>query len=359
MLLPTCNRIPFFVLMILLSSNVCYSQAILEKGVAVTDENLNALAKTSDEYDVAFSNQIDFGDATVRAFILLEDKRRLFSLSDEKILYLSDFVTRKPLGSWSIAGYPEDVRMFGERLVAAPYIAADYGEEYTENTPMESLEFNEPPSYLFDKAYQDGLGCFQRSPLRFGDIDKNGSNELVLHIGNSLVLFSLSTHKVIFSMGWRSQDEVLRESYPEQEELGEGIDFNAADAPQFIAESGVYPLIIPFLPARRSYAKSFYDDFDKDNAKDILVWRKLYESRLNDDPVRGFNLIGEALIHYELNANRYVLQKTNEKEIRGWLVESGLKWRDGYPGVSECETDNGALIPDMHDSLLNDSDLLK
>ncbi|AJQ92856.1 hypothetical protein [Gynuella sunshinyii] len=109
----------------------------------------------------------------------------------------------------------------------------------------------------------------------------------------------------------------------------------------------------------RSIAKLYVNDFDKDGHSDILVWRKMYESRLVGELLSGFKLNSQLYGHYALIDGEYHLQQTDEATIQGWLSANELTWQKGYPSSSECQGHEGELIPEMHDPLLNDPDVLK
>jgi hypothetical protein len=44
--------------------------------------------------------------------------------------------------------------------------------------------------------------------------------------------------------------------------------------------------------------------------------------------------------------------------VKGWLTAKQLTWKKGYPSKSECAGQEGQFIPEMHDVLLNDPDVL-
>ncbi|TCS40645.1 hypothetical protein [Reinekea marinisedimentorum] len=83
----------------------------------------------------------------------------------------------------------------------------------------------------------------------------------------------------------------------------------------------------------------------------------------------GFSLIGQSFVHYERDleaqwtstvvTGQYLPQETDEATIQSWLSDKALTWSKSYPSVSECEGEEGELIPEMHDPLLNDPDVLQ
>ena len=199
------------------------------------------------------------------------------------------------------------------------------------------------------------LGCLKSTPLRYGDIDGDGVNELVIFIGNQLLVFSPSEQKTVFGMNVRVDDWMTEEETQSHFEYypPAGIDeitpyYQSAANMDYASE----------LPGYRGYGKLYSSDFDKNGSPDILVWRKLYLSRmLNVD--KGFDKISDTYYHYEKSATgEYVLKDTAPKTIQSWLAEKNLTWQQGYPSKSECEGEEGQLIPEMHDPLLNDPDVL-
>ena len=199
------------------------------------------------------------------------------------------------------------------------------------------------------------LGCLKSTPLRYGDIDGDGVNELVIFIGNQLLVFSPSAQKTVFGMNMRVDDWMTEEETQSHFEYypPAGIDeitpyYQSAANMDYASE----------LPGYRGYGKLYSSDFDKNGSPDILVWRKLYLSRmLNVD--KGFDKISDTYYHYEKSATgEYVLKDTAPKTIQSWLAEKNLTWQQGYPSKSECEGEEGQLIPEMHDPLLNDPDVL-
>lgn len=207
-----------------------------------------------------------------------------------------------------------------------------------------------------------GMGCLHANPLRYGDVDQDGTNELALFVGDipkeylegslDFVMFSPEKKKIIFSVRTARVDvsENLAEQY--DPDSSEGVQ---ASDPQY--ESGISGKWI--APATQVYAKIYMGDFDNDDNKDILVWRKRYESRKISDPVKGFKLTKQLYNHYELVDGEYQLQDTDQVTIKGWLTDHNLTWQKGFPSESECKGEEGKPIPEMSDPLLNDPDVLK
>src|SRR5690625_3981481 len=225
-----------------------------------------------------------------------------------------------------------------------------------------------PQARTFDNLVPS-LGCFPRYPLRYGDVTGDGNMELVIFAQDefyalNLTLFSTVLNKTIFSIRLSTYDAVLntRKELPEGEE--ESASYPLADDPkdgQYLSRiveqrtrmvSGIRPAIINF-------SKLYIDSFSAEDAHDLLVWRKLYRSRLNEDPIKRFELERDTFHHYQLVEGDYIQQDTDEATIKGWLAENELTWQKVYPNKRECEGEEGELIPEMHDPLLNDPDVLQ
>ena len=73
-----------------------------------------------------------------------------------------------------------------------------------------------------------------------------------------------------------------------------------------------------------------------------------------------FEKLSDSHLHYKKVNNEYQLQTDTAPEtIQGWLTDKNLTWQKGFPSKSECAGQEGQLIPEMHDPLLNDPDVLK
>ncbi|GAA6135445.1 hypothetical protein NBRC116188_22350 [Oceaniserpentilla sp. 4NH20-0058] len=271
------------------------------------------------------------------------------------------------LSGWPLTPWPNAVRMKGEgtnwkvRHIIAGALGGDTTPVTDPNTMILSQEAYQLP------AFKEFLGCLALTPLRYGDIDGDNTQELVLILDSDLVVFSPDQAKIIFSTRFADADELA------PHEVASWFDGKESDViSQYVAESGVGNRLNAAFPATRSFAKIFLGDFNNDNKKDIVVWRKLYESRLKSDSTLGFQLEAELFVHYQLENGEYQLQ-TNEPaedgefpldavqqdQIKGWLTANNLTWQKGFPSKSECVGQEGQLIPEMHDALLNDPDVLK
>lgn len=215
--------------------------------------------------------------------------------------------------------------------------------------------YSERSHELYDQYYSanpttsgssKAVGCLGEKPLRYGDIDDDGTKEIVLYLSDfnnksDWVIFSPEKEKIIFSMRWQVKDYY--------DDMGETPHFQyPSEADQRSYNQGFQVL-----------AKAFLGDFNKDKVPDILVWRKRFESLATGASKKGFELRGENFEHYSLIDGEYQPQVTIPLQIKDWLADSELTWSKGYPSKSECAGHEGQLIPEMHEPLLNDPDVLK
>lgn len=343
-----------------------YSFDNLVTGVGITNENFNQIVPISMEYAIS-DLALGENDGVVKAFFRVPSSSNLYSITSQLKVNLANFDTRELLNSWPLTPWPNAIRMKGEgaNWKARPIIAGALGGDTTEVTDPLVMVLSQEGYEL--PAFKKFIGCLSNSPLRYGDIDNNNTQELVLILDEHLVVFSPQQQAVIFATQFSVSDELKIE---EVEAWFDGKETNVKA--QYVAESGVGNRLNAAFSATRSFAKVFIDDFNSDGKKDIIVWRKLYESRLTSDPVLGFKLEGELFVHYQLEEGEYQIQTSEppvegefeidpaqQDQIKGWLESNNLTWQKGFPSKSECAGQEGQLIPEMHDPLLNDPDVLK
>jgi hypothetical protein len=233
------------------------------------------------------------------------------------------------------------------------------GVEYNPTEVTDRISDNHKAlQHLYNVQVDRGLACLQNHPLRYGDFNGDGSNEVVLFLGNDLVIFSPEYAKTIFSEklsinDWLSLEDTAKE--PEYKQI------QGPSPYQYL--SSVLSDDPIFEPGYRGYSKLFFGDFNSDGHSEILVWRKFYESH-EVGAVSGFKKLHDNFAQYELstvgdNLGEFLIQDTPEEQIKDWLATSELTWSKGYPSKSECTGEEGQLIPEMHDPLLNDPDVLK
>lgn len=280
------------------------------------------------------------------SYTSITDDEMYYILTSINELHLINYQSKQYLGNWPLTRTPDDQ--------TAPII-----EFFESNTREGAEEYDLQVGNYNDPA----LGCLWDTPLRYGDIDQDAINELVLLLGYDrsdkinrqldIVIFSPQQQKVIFSsrlvredIGRLTAEDFL--NYTGQINLGQLPRISTSDTSTGLGNSAV-----------RAYSKLFIADMDDSGKKDIIVWRKRYKSRSLADTVQGYELQKELLTHYELDNGMYVAQPTEELTIKEWLTEKNLTWQKGYPNQSECAGQENQLIPEMHDPLLNDPDVLK
>ncbi len=262
-----------------------------------------------------------------------------YLLSENSLLVLN-MGNEEPLSNWSLTRWPHELTEQTEYL---------YRTESAHNAiikPEYSQFLDESRTYF---------GCLANTPLRYGKINNSGDDELVLTLANmgsqgDLIVFSPKYERIVFSLRFAEQDY---------------IDSIESSEYQFVTESDYHAQ----QPAYRTFGKVFEGDFDGDAHSDLVVWRKGYGSNTKAEDA-GFTLGANVFTHYERDLNaqaeseagvtgEYLPQDTPEEDIQNWLAENNLTWSKGYPSKSECPGEEGQLIPEMHDPLLNEPDVLK
>lgn len=215
----------------------------------------------------------------------------------------------------------------------------------------------------FDQEYRGpGLGCLGDAPFRHIDLEQDGSTELAVILNNLLIIFSPDFKRTIFSEYLDSSDWLT--DLEMADEYGDGSNFfDFQYASKLMANNN------RFGPALRAYSKLYFGDFDKNGNPDILVWRSLYKTNGKNEPQKGFSQVRELYQHYERDLSmqetsdlgvtgEYLPMDTDSDTVSQWLQENALTWQKGYPSESECQGRQGQLIPESHDPLLNDVDVL-
>lgn len=305
----------------------------LESGVGITREVEDSLWDTSIPYAIARQGQRYLNEKqSVIAFF--EQPSHIFSLSSDNYLVQTARLDRKVIGNWKIGAF-NGIELEQELV--------DLKIQSTNKTEMGDAD----------------AGCLLKSPLRYGDIDGDGEKELVIFMGRGwqtdIHIFSTSIKKTIFSANLNVNHAFI----PDAKEL-ENIypTYGKPNHPQYLSDwvnGNPPPLEIGF----RSFGKIFLDDIDGDETKDIVLWRKYFVSKKIEDPIKGFDKKSDTYIHYKLIDGEYKKQSTEQNVVKGWLEAKNLTWQKGYPSKSECPGQEGQLILEMHDPLLNDPDVLK
>jgi hypothetical protein len=262
--------------------------------------------------------------------VLLLEGEKLVTFSTGISIY--DFKNQKKLFGTNLKRWPQELQ---NKKVSEMYTLGsdpEYAQEYHHTTSSKPV-----------------LGCLSHSPLRYGDLDDDGKSELVLFLGQvgkvlDLVMFNPDKEKIQFS---------ARVIFTDATDWDYGDNFKYQYASNFNMSKGAYI-------GSKTYAKVFMGEFDgNESSPDIIVWRKHYTSLSKNTSTKGFKLASQNYQFYTLKEGEYQLQISLEAQIENWMSEYELTWSKGYPSKSECAGQEGQLIPEMHDPLLNDPDVLK
>jgi hypothetical protein len=342
-----------FVLILLTVSPLLLSIELIdgvkqEFGMAFTDQQRSALPVFS---GVVKQNTNKFDDLFSLAFINIEDTNNWYRLYDDLNIYGVNVETKQYLGNWPLTTKKQ-------------YLLKT---EQSTSSPTKPEATNEgifaTPQMWLEEGHENSSGCLSKNPLRYGTV--NGDELLFVFFDPSVVVFSPKRGKVDINVLF-AQDDVMSDT-EYQDNLKAGyFKFSSDNPPQYAAFTSMADnregrLGKDWLyPAQRSYGKIYIDDFNGDNTNDIIMWRKLYFSKLKTDAVKGYELDAEMYAHYQIVNGEYQLQtNTSPETVKGWLEGKNLTWQKGFPSKSECAGQKGQLIPKMHDPLLNDPDVLK
>jgi len=274
-----------------------------------------------------------------------------YEVSRDLKVYGVNVETKQYLGNWPLTTKQQHV-LNNEQPTSSP----------TKPEPTNQGRLSTPQMWL-EKGHENSSGCLSKNPLRYGTV--NGDELLFVFFDPSVVVFSPKRAKVDINLLFAQDDVMSDEEY--QQSLNAGyFKFSSDNPPQYAALNSLADYRAGRIgkdwlyPAQRSYGKIYIDDFDGDNSNDIIMWRKLYFSKLKSDPVKGYELDAEMFAHYKIVDGDYQLQTdTSPETVQGWLSANNLTWQKGFPSKSECAGQEGQLIPEMHDPLLNDPDVLK
>jgi hypothetical protein len=307
-----------------------------------------------------------------------------YTLNSDAILFDTDlvpktaksfFVDETIVNKWPLVLWQYQVVLSGERAAAAIYV-----EDYATKSGQMDWVVEKPESLQIGPQVVMGSywnfvdtdkknGCLSTTPLRYGDIG-SGDENLVLTLQNGrFILFSPDLGKSVFEFNYVNADELGESAQPRlssaaiaENELGMleyGYKKLGDEAPQWVAASGGNQSVMRILPAWRSFAKLYEGDINGDGTHNLLVWRKLYQSLQNSDDRSGFQLAAQNFISYKYTSLGYQIEDISTATIESWLTAQNQTWQSGYPSQSECAGEEGQLIPEMHDPLLNDPDVLR
>lgn len=334
-----------FIITYVLCVTPSYALGNLTKGISVLDEKVEAqLFTTSIPYAIARQGNRSLNkDSSVQAYV--DFNTTVFSISSGAGLFEVKSSNRTVLGQWPMTRWSHE------------YIIP---EITTRTTHEAGIEYEPIPSVEQLRTNDNYNGCFNKTPLRYGDIDNNGKNDLVLLMDQDIILFSPDKKKIIFQLRWI--DERFGD-YRDQDGNKITYDSTNTDLPQFsepYSSAGLYRGL-------RAYAKFFIGEFNGNKTPDIIVWYKVYQSNMIGEK-KGFSKVRDTLRHYELITNKtnglaptgeYLPINTSITKSKKWLESNNLTWQKGYPNISECPGQTTKHIPEMIDPLLNDPDVLK
>ncbi|MFT7110458.1 MAG: hypothetical protein ACI843_002127 [Psychrobacter glaciei] len=274
-----------------------------------------------------------------------------FSFLTDTSLTAVDVISKQYLGNWPLTTNKQYL-LSAEQPTSSPSKPEPTNEGMLTTAQM-----------WLEEGHESSSGCLSKNPLRYGNV--NGDELLFVFFDPSVVVFSPKRGKVDINLLFAQDDVMPDAEYQDYSSRGT-FKFSSGPAPQYAALSSIADnregrIGKDWLyPAQRSYGKIYIDDFNNDQVNDIVMWRKLYFSKLKTDAVNGYELDAEMFAHYAIVDGEYQLQTDTAPEtIQGWLTSKNQTWQSGFPSKSECAGQEGQLIPEMHDPLLNDPDVLK
>lgn len=335
----------------------------LQIGASVNSSTLYEIAGGSAPYATARSGQRQYGeDTVVSAFLVPSNGGVVYSLSDEANLYATPYPSGGTSKRWPLSWW-EDA------YIEPPLSQAEYPEDF--DLYQESLYLKYPG--FVNSPECPGLGESRHLfPLRYGALVPEAESMLIAIPVSSFFVVAPSTGKVVFSVRLASDGWLTRESTKEYFSIdcttsdGQRVDETCLSsrlkrAPQFQSSAAEEITNGPLIPAPglREYAKLYVGDFDGNGRTDLIVWGKSYKSRMGSDPIVGFVKLRDTVVHYEYISPEFKRRTTKPETIRGWLTARQLTWSKGWPNKSECPGQTNQLIPEMHDPLLNDPEVLQ
>jgi hypothetical protein len=295
-------------------------------------------------------NNIDSG-VSCKAWAGSDTSGQWFELSSDLELYGVNVPNKQFLGNWPLTTKKQHI-LNNEQPTSSPSKPEPTNEGMLATAQM-----------WLEEGHENSSGCLSKNPLRYGTV--NGDELLFVFFDPSVVVFSPKRGKVDINLLFAQDDVMPDAEYQDYTNRGT-FKFSSGPAPQYAALSSIADnregrIGKDWLyPAQRSYGKVYIDDFNNDQVNDIVMWRKLYFSKLKTDAVNGYELDAEMFAHYAIVDGEYQLQTDTAPEtIQGWLTSKNQTWQSGFPSKSECAGQEGQLIPEMHDPLLNDPDVLK
>lgn len=288
-------------------------------------------------------------DSKIRSIAYVGVNNLYYSLTADSKIVGANLEEKKYLGNWQLEPFKDPELEPEIKTLYSSYEITPTPRTYENLLPI--------------------LGCYIQNPLRYGDVTGDGAMELAVFAQDeygafNINLFSPAVKKVIFSGRIATDDARINDRLTLADGEQETASNPLANAPtngQYL--SGIVEdntrMVKGIQSATIGFSKIYVADVNGDEVQDLIQWRKLYKSRENKDPIKGFEKIRDDYIHYKLIDGEYKKQATEQSIIKGWLEAKNLTWQKGYPSKSECPGKEGQLIPEMHDPLLNDPDVLK
>jgi hypothetical protein len=306
--------------------------------------------KIWDLEDVAASKRVE-SLSSIISYVPVTPESRKFVLGRELTIAEIDLDPKLLLGNWPL-NTKKQYLLNNEQPTSSPSKPEPTNEGMLTTAQM-----------WLEEGHESSSGCLSKNPLRYGTV--NGDELLFVFFDPSVVVFSPKRGKVDINLLFAQDDVMPDAEYQDYSSRGT-FKFSSGPDPQYaalnsIADNREGRIGKDWLyPAQRSYGKIYIDDFNNDQVNDIVMWRKLYFSKLKTDEVNGYELDAEMFAHYAIVDGEYQLQTDTAPEtIQGWLTSKNQTWQKGFPSKSECVGQEGQLIPEMHDPLLNDPDVLK
>jgi hypothetical protein len=223
--------------------------------------------------------------------------------------------TKSPVG-WGISRWPQELKNKDVADMYQIFSDPDFAQDYS-YSPYQSTNpnFKQPPV----------RGCLSEIPLRYGDVDNNKTDELMLLLGHKdqvldFVLFNPDQEKISFSA------RVIMSDIDDYH----GTDSQYQYTSNFNMSKGEYA-------GTQTFAKVFMGEFDGfESSKDIIVWRKHYKTLKHSASDKGFKLESQNYQFYTLKDGEYKLQISLEAQIEQWMSANNLTWQSGFPSKSEC-----------------------
>ncbi|WP_159558527.1 hypothetical protein [Alcanivorax sp. S71-1-4] len=271
-------------------------------------------------------------------FVTLDEGDTYYAIL-RKALAKYDMNADKVVSSWPIKRWEDE------------YIEDEILQRYT--------HYNgglEPNFTMTADAWEDmqgGLfGCLQNTPLRYGDFTGDGNAELIIITQDMRAIdfyaFSPDQGKVIFT----SRLSVMDSAQPSM------LEYDLENERyQHISYLGL-TIAGREEVGLRAFAKLFTGHFLNAEQPGLIQWRKLYRSLPLEGDGQGFRKADESFHYYQLVDGVYKPQDVGDAIIREWMATNELTWQSGFPTYSECPGQESELIPEMHEQLLNDPDVL-